>query len=211
MDVREALSHARAHGWCALKTDLDTFQRGAASLRLKSVPNRPGGNTRDQLRPMEREHAAPRSLSATYGLGPQPLHTDCAHHKVPPAFVILASRRRSTTPTLVWRPSLTPRWSGLFHQGIFIVDGGSSQFLAPAMAAGRIRFDPGCMRPCDGHARALVAALSSARHEAHRHEWSDDGMLLVIDNWRTLHARDTVTDPTERVMERIALQGGPLS
>ncbi len=209
MDARNALDVARAQGWCAVKMDLDTFQRDAGALGLMAVPNRRGGNNRDVLRPLRREQAPVRSLSATFGLGPQPLHTDCAHHKDPPAFVVLASQAASTTPTLVWRPKLTQDWTELFQQGVFIVDDGPGRFLAPAMANSRIRFDPGCMRPCDGRARALVSALVSARHEAHRHQWSDAGTLLVIDNWRTLHARDTVTDPAERVIERITLRGGP--
>ena len=51
----------------------------------------PGDAPVSVLRPAEASAAHPRSLSAPYGLGQQPLHTDGAHLPDPPDIVVLIS------------------------------------------------------------------------------------------------------------------------
>lgn len=159
----------------------------------------------DILRPHSQEDAPRRSLSAMVGLGAQPLHTDGAHLRRPPDVIVLASALPSTTPTVVFRPDWATVPSGA-HDGIFTVRGNGVSFLAPAWDYHRLRYDPGCMAPSDHLAREAQEYFASARSGAHVHEWDTPNQLLFIDNKRVLHARNEVTDPETRVIERMALK-----
>ena len=84
--------------------------------------------------------AHPRSLSAEYGLGQQPLHTDGAYLADPPNIVALVSSRPSPTATQVWaagaqagknQGSAGPS-PAAFEHGMFLVHNGRDSFFAPA-------------------------------------------------------------------------------
>ena len=151
----------------------------------------------------------PHSLSAQFGLNVQPLHTDGAHQVSPPDVVVLISELPSATPTWLRRvgdrDEGTP-WDDL-NGGMFLVGGGPSAFFAPASdGGGCVRFDPGCMSPCDSRARAAATFLSDTT-EAVAYEWTEPGQVLVIDNSRTLHARGAVgSDDLDRELLRVALR-----
>jgi len=89
--------------------------------------------------------------------------------------------------------------------GIFLVRSGTQPFLAHAAAGIRIRYDPGCMNPCDQRAR-IAAQFLADRTDTHEHNWTRANQILLIDNRQTLHARLEVsdTDTTTRVLHRLA-------
>jgi hypothetical protein len=207
MSVAEIFHAAQAHGWCSATFDFDAFASDAKGLGLVEVPSRRGRSGPDYLRPTAEEDAHPRSLSAAYGLGPLPLHTDGAHLAVPPEFVVLSAVTPSHTPTLLWRPPTDRESIDRFRRGVFVVTGGRRTFLSTASSNGCVRYDPGCMRPCDQPARELAAAISRSAHEAHLHSWLCDDTVLVIDNRQVLHARaSAIHDATDRVVRRLAYQ-----
>jgi hypothetical protein len=86
--------------------------------------------------------------------------------------------------------------------------GGNRPFYCFAMEAQcgrvRIRFDPLCMRPaseCRGTVEAVEAVLDSYSSRI-EFAWKRRSML-VIDNWRCLHARgDGAADAPTRLLRR---------
>lgn len=207
--VADAFHLAGAHGWWRGHLEFDALRRHAHTLGLIEAPNRPGATGRDLLRPTRPHDAHPRSLSARYGLNAQPLHTDGAHHRQPPRFVVLSATAPSATATLLWQPPATPDWNALLQHGLFTVSSGPTRFLSTACTSHRLRYDPGCMTAADTPARHLQARLAAASADAIEHRWTDPDTVLVIDNWRTLHARAAVTNLSEpRVMRRIAYHEG---
>jgi alpha-ketoglutarate-dependent taurine dioxygenase len=72
-----------------------------------------------------------------------------------------------------------------------------------------LRFDEGCMRPADktfGEARDVVMRVLVTRTVGIA--W-DPCRTLVLDNWRTLHARDSEPpNEAERVLERVLVSEG---
>jgi alpha-ketoglutarate-dependent taurine dioxygenase len=65
------------------------------------------------------------------------------------------------------------------------------------------------MAAADAVARQLQVRLRAAAADAVECRWTDADTVLIIDNWRTLHARAAVRDPAEpRVMRRIAYHEG---
>lgn len=148
------------------------------------------------LKPMTPDEAPSRSLSATYGLGPQPLHTDGAHLATPPDIVVLYSAKPTNTSTLVWKlPIRTPSF---LRSGVFTVNKLDGSFLTHAYENSRLRYDPGCMTPSDHLAKKVVSYFDAARSDAHIHQWSEDDTLLFIENNRALHARDALRTPEEQ-------------
>lgn len=80
----DLLSESRRSGWASSSGTIAQVQQEAALLGWKEVPVRRGGPAISTLRPVDRTEAEPNSLSARYGKGAQPLHTDGAHLPEPP-------------------------------------------------------------------------------------------------------------------------------
>lgn len=204
------LASAVKSGWSVGVGTLEGVTAQARQLKLVPVPNRRGEPLVSRLRPTTEQEAKPRSLSAQVGLGTQPLHTDGAHQESPPDFLVFVSERPSSTPTLLRHVhGQSVPWDDL-RGGMFLVGVGSSAFFAPALkgagATRRLRFDPGCMRPCDARAR-LAARFLSDRTSITRVDWTSPGQILVLDNRRTLHGRgDVDDDDLDRELVRIAFR-----
>lgn len=186
-----------------------------ASRLGSPVAARRSGPLLDRLVPKATGEAAPRSLSAAYGFGRFPFHTDAAHHRSPPRFVLL--RCASCTPTGV--PTLVADFDGMqftpselktLKREQWVVRGGRGRtFYAPLLdeidGRRRIRWDPGCMSPVAGTTpvgqEIVAGALRSA--DATEIRWHE-GEVTILDNWRMLHARPAVSRDDElRVLERI--------
>lgn len=200
---------AQRHGWASDSGNLGELNAQAQALGLQRVANRHGDPTQSLLRPVSRSGARTRSMSAQVGLGEQPLHTDGAHHELPPDFVVLLSERPSATPTwlrlVLGRTANEAPFDDLCH-GMFLVNIGATSFFASALAHGtRLRYDPVCMAPCDSRAVAAAAYLSD-RSDAIPYEWHEESQVLLIDNRRALHGRGALADDDwDRELTRVNL------
>lgn len=204
--VQELVAAAREDGWASASAKLDVLRLQARPTNLTPMLSRRGQSPVVTLRPVDSADAPRRSLSAKYGSGPQPLHTDGAHLASPPDIVILAAEKPSPVPTLLWRGNLLrtdPAVREDLAHGLFIVDDGIVRSLASAFGGGRYRFDPGCMRPADSRARRVLEYFEEARASATAFNWTHPGQVIVLDNRTVLHARaDAAADP-ERELRRI--------
>ena len=190
--------------------------RLARSLGIP-VPSRRGGPIIDSLKPVVSVNARKRSLSAVFGLGPFPYHTDSANFQVPPRFVIirLANRAESDRPTLFVDGCKIPQSAverQILARDVWVVNGGRGRFytsafndsLIPGLLV--IRYDPCCMRPAIQSASRSELLLRSRCSTAPTlvMEWSPN-RAVIFDNWRILHARGDALSSSEssRVLERI--------
>jgi len=202
-----ALAKEAYGSWATGSCTLTQLRDAARHLGWAEVPMRSDEPALTALRPQTQAQAHPRSLSATYGLGHQPLHTDGAHLPEPPDWIVLLAQAPNTTPTTLRAvphgDSAVP-WHAMLS-GIFLVRSGNQPFLAHAATGSRIRYDPGCMTPCDQRAR-IAAQFLADRKDTHEHGWTQPNQMLLIDNRQILHARHEVseTDATTRVLHRLA-------
>lgn len=210
-DLAHLIERSRQTGWATGTLPLSKLRYQAERHGWSEVAMRRGDASVSTLRPLTQAEARPASLSATYGLGAQPLHTDGAHLRHPPDVIVLHAERPNTVATLLWRPfpsrDRQPRYrlpAGA-DAGVFIVRSGVTTFLTSAIdQAGRFRYDPGCMSPCDERARAFVQLMEEVVGDAHRHVWSEPEQVLVIENRKTLHARAAANaSGSARVLSRI--------
>jgi hypothetical protein len=206
MMLERLYGEATKRGWAAGEGSLREVQAEAISLGWTEVPTRRGGPAITKLRPTDTRDSPPNSLSAKYGKGAQPLHTDGAHLTEPPDVVVLACAKGSTTPTLLWsgKHQTIPAAPSSARHGVFLVNGGINSFFAVAYANGRYRYDPGCMTPCDARARECVSFFEEQMAMAVEHSWDAAGRVLAIDNRAALHARASAVDEPQREIERIS-------
>lgn len=200
--LEDLLIRSRTTGWATVQGRLDQVQLEAKMLGWTTVPIRRGGPAVATLRPLDPADAAPNSLSARYGKGAQPLHTDGAHLPEPPDIVVLTCETTSTTPTLLWnKVGGVPRFA---QHGVFLISSGNDSFFTTAYAQGCLRYDPGCMLPCDARAHQTVRFFEEAASTATEHQWNEPGQVLFIDNRRVLHARASADHEPQREIQRIS-------
>jgi hypothetical protein len=199
-------------GYVALETSMQEFEELSLGLG-EPICVRPGGPTLETLKPLNRESASPRSLSAAHGLGTFPFHTDAAHHRSPPRYLALrlADHCCGVTPTLVidadpQRFSAAERMT--LRRETWLVQGGFNRtFYAPILdQRGTIlRFDPGCMVEPAGTQLVGHEILAQRFETAAAVSWKP-GTTLFVDNWRVLHARPAVVRGDEsRTLVRMLL------
>ena len=163
-------------------------------------------------------------MSAVFGKGAFPFHTDLAHFASPPRFVILRAERADPTgrETLLHDHrllSLTPAERQTFAHGPFFVRGGHRPFLSSILdrALGStgvvLRYDPCCMTPAtpSAHTAELLLTKKTTDLDPVRIEWFP-GRTIVLDNWRVLHARAAPRQALQRdtrILQRVLVWRTP--
>lgn len=153
------------------------------------------------LTPEPKEHRPPNTYSGIYGLGAFPLHTDLAHHRVPPRYLML----RCNAPDDGVGTTLADSADVIASVGASLL---SRALVQPRRPRNGIRpllrlFDPAIplfrwdseyIRPASDAGSQAVSAVSNAleRQRVTEVQLRRPGDLLVIDNWRMLHGRTAV-------------------
>ncbi len=203
-----ALREARRTGWTLARMDLPDVVHKVADVGATVVPTRPGEAPMKVLRPFDADSAAPSSLSAAYGRGCFPLHTDGAHLASPPDFVLLQAAHPTHVPTLlrIVEKGMTPRQRDDAGRGMFLLGRGSSARLTRCVTEdGRWRFDLGCMKPLDDASRSTSLHLTKG-DDLICYEWADTTSVLILDNRQVLHGRPDVSGNPERTLLRLMLR-----
>jgi Taurine catabolism dioxygenase TauD, TfdA family len=199
---------AAEEAWAAGSGSMEQVLQQARALGWTEVSIRRGGPSVATLRPVDPGDAPTNSLSAKYGKGAQPLHTDGAHLPNPPDVVVLVCAATSGTPTQLWRRSKDrPRlllFPDFLSHGVFLVVNGKDSFFSTAYSGRRLRYDPGCMIPCDARAREAVRYFEDAMDSAYEHSWDEPDRVLLIDNRKALHARPSAVDDSHREIRRVS-------
>ncbi len=217
-DLRLLAADLIAHGWVTKEgLSSEEFVRLAADIE-GLVGARRSSLQVDRLTVRLTEEARPGSLSATYGDGAFPFHSDFAHRSIPPRYVLLRSSGTHYRPTLFCdtSPLISRVGASILERSVWSVTKTARPFACSVLfrvgSAGGFRFDQDCMNPatkiaehCDAKLRDL---LQAERNDcAGEVNWAP-GRVVVFDNWRMLHARGPRPQTEvngERVLERIAL------
>lgn len=201
--LERLVADAMAAGWASATGSISALLTEATALGWTPSPIRRGEAALGTLSVVTKAEAHAKSLSAMVGHGQQPLHTDGAHHSRMPDLVLLSAVDPSPTPTLLCRPGPPTEAQ---RQGVFKVGGGPRAFYASAIdAAGRWRYDPGCMAPADEFAAQAALEIESLAAQATAFQWRHSSTVLAIANRHALHARAAAKDPDSRRMHRVAL------
>lgn len=147
------------------------------------------------LSPVESNAANRSSLSNKFGTGEFPLHSDTAHWITPARYVVLACVQEGDNPAPT---RVLDTYNGLFdsnekdilRDSVFYVKNGRNSFYGSILSPFRpfIRYDPGCMIPINDKASTISDILNKKDWKAMEFHWKS-GLVLILDNWRTLHGR----------------------
>jgi hypothetical protein len=136
-------------GWTSFSFDGDLLE--LASMYGTPVSARIGGSLIDLLRVKTPDKSHPSSLSARFGTGAFPFHTDGAHHEKVPHFLFmrLVEPERSSRKTLLldFRGALNENSNQVLRSEMWRVRGGARPFLSPIVGDDFLRFDPCVMKP----------------------------------------------------------------
>lgn len=202
------------------------LQRLAPGSALTEIADRLGlrwngseGASAHLLEPKEAMASTPNTYSGNYGLKAFPLHTDLAHWRLPPRYLILRCKVGS------------PDVNTLLLDGKTIVEACGHAVLSRALVKPRrpmngtlpllrlyqqtkrglgiLRWDQLFIRPASAHGN-LAFNLVKAKIDC-AIPWTISlkapGDTLVVDNWRMLHGRSSVPKGGEgRVIERMYLE-----
>jgi hypothetical protein len=195
----------RRRGWSWTTIAPDQDPTDILSSLGPLVPRSRAAPLHDELRPYRRESAPPSSMSALVGTAAQPMHTDAAYWPEPPRYVALYCIDPGEAPcaTHVWSldfDRLREELPRILTEPIWVTrGGGSGAFYCTVLDVRderlRIRFDLCCMRLAFTTLPDLQVKIASEVNEALRSYaqkvevfWQHEAML-ILDNWRCLHAR----------------------
>jgi alpha-ketoglutarate-dependent taurine dioxygenase len=204
-------------GWLELLTNEPEDILSIALQLGRPIQSRRNTSLVDRLTVTRQEEAYPRSLSAIYGVDAFPFHTDSAYLHIPPQFMLLrlAEGSKSDRPTLlhdVHSLSFTEEEKRVILRDVWLVNGGRGRFLTTLLnntlvpGSTIFRYDRCCMRPAHPTFNKSSLILDSRCNELTpiTINWTN-GLILILDNWRMLHARGqgSIEDNKQRVLERV--------
>ncbi|GEO85954.1 MAG TPA: hypothetical protein DIC56_17880 [Rhizobium sp.] len=205
-------------GWSRHRSegaDFDSIvcELGRLGDRLGSrVPGR-AGSLEEVVQPRAADDAHPRSLSARYGLGALPFHTELSHRTRPCRYLLLGCIDRGSpaaaTMLLDWRTLGFSREDlDLLENAPVLVRTGRRSFYATILSPGGafLRYDPGCLEALDERGKQALKLVGDrvASAPAEAHHWRQ-GDILIIDNWRVLHGRSPSDRGSGRRLARILI------
>ena len=158
------------------------------------------------------EEAPANSLSAKYGKGSFPFHTDTAFWPRPARLVLLRALKgdiQRPTYVISFDELLTGVPNSLIKNSAWICDTGNRKFYTMMHfdADGRqcLRYDPNCMRGANRSAKTLESILTERCSQLNgcKITWKEN-RLAIISNWTHLHARGVGPDGEhQRILQRI--------
>src|ERR1700681_696206 len=146
------------------------------------------------------------SMSGVYGLREFPMHTDRAHDEIPPRVLLLSRARGSSngvqTRVLAFNNlQLSSDEMRVLRREVWRVRYGRKRFLTPIVNDTAVpfevvvRYDTCCMGPAEDFGRSAALMQRTLERAAYAEFELTRDYTLVIDNWRTLHGRSSITAP----------------
>ena len=211
--------YVRLRGWRLEESTLVIAESIGKIVDVSTVPPYWDIPVVQTLKPSRESDSSQNRYSGTFGLGEFPLHTDFAHWLYPPRYLMLRCiHTLSTTltkllPTTALESMLTiETFRNALVRPRHRSSDGTICLLPLTVSLDRVsgcRWDPLFLVPMNIYALKLSNAMR-------RHQWdhsklvtltlSEVGDTLLIDNWRMLHGRGSVSNNNLcRVLERIYL------
>lgn len=208
------LAELEARGWARVQN----ISSRAVLLELARSIGRPiaspSGDLVKEIRITSTLMARPGTLSAAYGCGEFPLHTDTAFWPVPARYVVLRVQgdTRRCTKVRAFEDTFCEcerRFRALTEQSVWFVRARSASFYCSMSCRldQRVgwRYDDKCMFPANRAAREVKEVFEGLTKSSAGEwiSWSGEE-AVVLSNWRVLHGRGPAPqDENERILERI--------
>ncbi len=190
--------------------DEDSFLRVA--MKLGDPIALTGGSFIKELKVRRKRDAKINTLSARFGTGMFPFHTDTSFWSHPARLVLLRALSGDLSRG-TYVKSFVDLFEGIsgheIRRSAWICDTGKRKFYSTinfeASHQRGYRFDPNCMRPANASAKHIEEIIKPRCLQLNkgRIDWQPN-RVAVIPNWTHLHARGTSNSlQQERTLQRI--------
>lgn len=199
----------------AFRPEVSTSQIAAECGDLAAIEE---GRAVHSLTPKISTNATPNSYSGIFGLNIFPLHTDFAHWRWPPRYLMLRCRKGyQDVVTVVLDGNIAVQKIGDLVLGRALVKprrpvGGAISIirLREDIGDGKflLRWDETFIRPASKAGQTGFDAMKQVLKSVTGFKLvlANPGDLLIVDNWRMLHSRSSVpADRVDREIERAYL------
>ena len=204
------VANLEASGWARINTtsgasrdELGKTMLEAAGALGRPVPSLPGRPLVEWLSTVPERTRRPNLTALPRKAARFPLHSDTAHWPVPARYLFLSCFEpgEAGRATLVWRFDKTvftgSQLDTLRGEPVLFVTGRNS-FYSTVLSPSRpfVRIDLGCMRAVTSAGHNVLGMLKEVLESVTpaRICWRKGGLLL-LDNWRVLHGRDSTEVP----------------
>lgn len=218
VDLSNVESTVAEHGWASYSIgDADIVGIGnelrRVSDRFGTRAHGRGGATLEIIQPLEESKAHPRSLSAQVGLDAIPFHSELSHRLRPCRYIALGCVNPGSpgveTTMLDWRELRFSLEELTILEGApVLVRSGRGSFYTTLLPSNRefLRCDSCCLEAVDERGRNALQLLHErvATGRVRTHSWRS-GDVLIIDNWRILHGRESSTRSAGRKLVRVVI------
>lgn len=212
MDFKEL----QQNGWIEIKNNLSDDELISFAHTIGKILLHPNGIIIDTLTPKKTEDAIKNTFSNLYGHNKFPLHTDTAFWTIPARYVIMSSSDITQTSTTVISVHDIYKHFEEFeikslNQAIYLVKANNKTFYTKLKQSFKdeicFRYDSCTMKPFNSHARKIDEKLNLTLQsiETNKVLW-DSNKVVVIDNWKALHGRESISDSINRKIKRIYIQ-----
>lgn len=194
-----------------LRPDLTIEEFGNRYGELLKIPSMP---LVQKLIPKHKESEPLNTYSGIFGTGVFPFHSDMAHWYRPPRYLILRCSvpDEHVTTRLVQANQVIPRHDTITAKRALFkprrkLDGKS--YLLKLSDPELFRWDSVFIEPANAEAVELSVDIQArlAVEDFVEFRFSNEGQVLMIDNWKMLHARSTVGELScAREIERVYLE-----
>lgn len=207
-------------GWAVLQCSNPRLDLVQISHAIGEPIRATGDSFLEVLKPKASKDAKPNTTSGIYGLTSFPPHTDMAHWPVPPRFLAMRiSKAMAGIPTQLLDSKaikIDAYTNALLRRSVWRI--GRIRQAYPCSVyfdhhgQKGIRWDTCTMFPhgkiaTDVRPRLLELINEGLLNERTEHEWSSTDEILVINNWRILHARPEIPDGAiGRELERVLIR-----
>lgn len=195
MNISPIISTLGELGFASINLAADELEHFLKALR------RIGRITRSELIVRTQAEARSNSLSGRFGVGGFPHHTDFAFRPIPPRLLILHNesshvfQRGTFVSTVDLLPPKLLRT--LDRSSWYLTNGGRTFNVSARISIGdrsAIRWDPLCLSAANAAAHECCELIPRQLSQSQvRHRWSP-GSALIIDNWRSTHAREALEE-----------------
>jgi alpha-ketoglutarate-dependent taurine dioxygenase len=202
------------NGWAEVVGITDESQLLNLAYSLGQPVFASDGSILKYITPLSTACAPILTLSARYGFGAFPLHTDTAYWPLPARYVLFMAMGTPSACTLVSPArdifdSLSLPVRKAAEHSVSIVRTPHRSFYASIFFKENdsrgIRFDPCCVFPANSNADVFVKHFSVALLGVTpvKIKWTGAN-ALIIDNWKALHGREAVSSyDVNRVLTRV--------
>lgn len=204
-------SKLKCFGWTTVSGGSGTPLHEIAKSIGEPVPPRPDRPITRELKTLRKCEAENGSLSSILGRAEFPLHTDCAYYRQPPSYILFRAMRPSSVSTIfVDGDSVLKVCDSRILTALFRVRGLRKHFLCKMVSGNALRWDTNCMFPADLWAKEAAAEFATRSAEANpiRFQWEDTTTILILDNRRMLHGRESAVRDPRRHLESVLVQAG---